>query len=225
MRSRSSILRRGGAELLSFSLIRTSPTHHHHPLLLHTSDQPDQVPPTKTQLSPKTVSLGCKFSLSGSRRRVQLSWRVHPWPGCRTLAGTVAGRQGVTVRSTAAHRGRRAGTSGLARVSACHGSRGHSRDTGQGTVGEPLAAARAAAATLEAAPASPAVGTLLLLLCWTSAPGCCWPVSLASVYGGATHPTVSPAHPVIRTGRGGANYTVLGKRTCNLDNARDQPSI
>ena len=64
-------------------------------------------------------------------------WRVHPWPGCRTLAGTVAGRQGVTVRSSERPAGRHQRAS-----PACHGcSTGHSRDTGQGTVGEPLAAA------------------------------------------------------------------------------------
>ena len=143
----------------------------------------------------------------------ELVWRVHPWPGCRTLAGTVAGRQGVTVRSSE----RPAGRHQRAASPACHGcsTAGHSRDTGQGTVGEPLAAAEGSGGDCGGcAQASPAaVGqTLLLLLCWTSAPACCWPVSLASVYGGATHPTVAPApHPVIGiAGRGGANYTVLG---------------
>ena len=119
-------------------------------------DQSSTNDPTFSQ-----VSLCCPLYLSisvGSRRRsIDLKVRVHPWPGCRTLAGTVAGRQGVTVRGTAAHRGLQAGRHSLGPVSACHGSRGHSRDTGQGTVGEPLAAA--AAATLEAAP---------------SITSCCW---------------------------------------------------
>ena len=149
VRSRSSILRRGQPAFLF-----TDQHQLQHPSFscLHTSLTSLTTPPPTTQLSPNSFSRLQIFSLSGG---VVLSWRVHPWPGCRTLAGTVAGRQGVTVRSRAGHRGRRAGTR-LARVSACHGSRGHSRDTGQGTVGEPLAAARAAAATVEAAPASPA---------------------------------------------------------------------
>ena len=116
VRSRSSIS--SCVELLSFSLILLQATGHHPSL--HTVDQLDHDDPPKTQLSPQKFLSDANFlfslSLCRSRRR-SVERSVHPRPGCRTLAGTVAGRQGVTVRSTAGHRGRRAGT-GTARDSA-----------------------------------------------------------------------------------------------------------
>ena len=107
VRSRSSI---SCVELLSFSLILLQATGHHPPL--HTVDQLDHDDPPKTQLSPQKFLSDANFLLSLSlcrSRRRSVERSVHPRPGCRTLAGTVAGRQGVTVRSTAAHRGLQAG--------------------------------------------------------------------------------------------------------------------
>ena len=143
------------------------------------------------------------------------------WSGVSTLGRVVAHWRGLSrvarVSPCAALSGRRAGTSGQrARHATAAPLLATLVTQGRGQWGSHWRRQKAAAATVEAAPkqASPAaVGqTLLLLLCWTSAPACCWPVSLASVYGGATHPTVAPApHPVIGiAGRGGANYTVLG---------------
>ena len=185
VRSRSSILRRGQPAFLF-----TDQHQLQHPSFscLHTSLTSLTTPPPTTQLSPNSFSRLQIFSLGG----VVLSWRVHPWPGCRTLAGTVAGRQGVTVRSRAGHRGRRAGTGTSPEsrhatalvatlVTQGRGQWGsHWRRHGQRR-------------RLWRLRQHHQLGTLLLLLCWTSP----WLLaSVTSVYGGATHPTVAPpAHP------------------------------
>ena len=61
-------------------------------------DQSSTNDPTFSQVSLCCPSIS--LSLWSRRRSIDLKVRVHPRPGCRTLAGTVAGRQGVTVRGT-----------------------------------------------------------------------------------------------------------------------------
>ena len=146
------------------------------------------------------------------------------WSGVSTLGRVVAHWRGLSrvarVSPCAALSGRRAGTSGLARISACHGcsTAGHSRDTGQGTVGEPLAAAEGSGGDCGGCASKhhqllwdrpccscsaghqhqPAAGQCHLVVSTGGDPPNCLPTSPPSCY------------PVIRTGRGGANYTVLG---------------